>query len=585
MLDTIIHNKSTISSNGDGIQLLKWILTHYRHIVLSKGNARQSFKRGEITVNGIVTEETRILRSGDIVEIKYNKTLEALEKSFFNFQKAVKYTFEHKHPSELIWLLYNFQKAASGLIIIARSYQGKEYLIDKFNNGEIKLGMNVICHGQAPPTLEAIESTIRKDTTIPPTNNNQEKEDDNNNNNEEEEENDDDDDDMKEDMISTFNLTAKDIFYSYQVQSVTRSNNADYLSSITLELKTPWSSSAIRRFFYHHGYTIIGNSSGTRPLKTHKDKGLYMSLLSITMDKLITDQQQQQQDRLISVVQKEPEKFRLLREREQKFWQRSLDKRLKDMQQAGLDIDNPMDIIENYGKEPLPYILGEKEFCGLRFEINKSCLIPRKSSETLVNAAIPWLLQLSTTTSPRILDMGTGCGNLLLSILNKMPHGVGIGVDISEEALTMAKKNQQQLCNNEQQVSFLCKDMAQLDLKKDLNNEPVDLMICNPPYLSSGKIEKYHATIKNQPSQQQISLSYEPSQAIYADHDGYSWYMILSQLAPQFVQYPHGRVILETGKGMIDRILLIWEGWQVVETVKDKQGWDRCVILERKKQI
>lgn len=202
-----------------------------------------------------------------------------------------------------------------------------------------------------------------------------------------------------------------------------------------------------------------------------------------------------------------------------------------------------------------------------------------------MNAAIPWLLQLSTTTSPRILDMGTGCGNLLLSILNKIPNGIGIGVDISEEALTMAKKNQQLLCNSEQQVNFLCKDMAQLDLKKDLNNEPVDLLICNPPYLSSGKIEKYHATIKNQPSQQQISLSYEPSQAIYADHDGYSWYMILSQLAPQFVQYPHGRVILETGKGMIDRILLIWEGWQVVETVKDKQGWDRCVILERKKQI
>lgn len=207
-----------------------------------------------------------------------------------------------------------------------------------------------------------------------------------------------------------------------------------------------------------------------------------------------------------------------------------------------------------------------------------------------MNAAVPWLLQLSSSSSSslpvRILDMGTGCGNLLLSILHKVPNGIGIGVDISEEALKMAKKNQQQLLFSQEQMvnnKWICKDMATIDLKQDLNNEPVDLMICNPPYLSLEKIEKYHAAIKNQPSQQQVSLSYEPSEAIYADHNGYSWYMILNQLAPQLVKYPHGRVILETGKGMIDRILLIWEGWNVVDTIKDKQGWDRCVILERKK--
>lgn len=80
MPDTIIHKKSIVSSTEDGTRLLKWILKHYRDIVLSKGNARQSFKRGEITVNGEIPEEARMLRTDDIVEMKYNKTIEALEK-------------------------------------------------------------------------------------------------------------------------------------------------------------------------------------------------------------------------------------------------------------------------------------------------------------------------------------------------------------------------------------------------------------------------------------------------------------------------------------------------------------------------
>lgn len=236
--------------------------------------------------------------------------------------------------------------------------------------------MNIICHGQAPPSLETIDSTIKKDTTPllaendnDHSNNKKKK----NGNDSDSDSNDDDVDDMNEKdmMTSTFNLTAKDLFTSYQIKEVTRSNNADYLSTITLGLRTPWSSSSIRRYFYHHGHTIVGNSSGTRPLKTHKDKGLYMSLLSVKMDKIIINNNQQvnnhnnnnndndDDSHCIHVVQKEPEKFQLIREREQKFWQRSIDKKLKEMKQAGLD-DHPMDIIDNCGKEPLPYILGEK---------------------------------------------------------------------------------------------------------------------------------------------------------------------------------------------------------------------------------
>ncbi|KAI8079872.1 S-adenosyl-L-methionine-dependent methyltransferase [Halteromyces radiatus] len=563
MPDTIIHVKATVGSSGHGVRVRKWIMTHYRHIVNSKENTRQSFKRGEISVNGVPCEETRILQENDIVQLDYNKTKEQIQRiahipidiayqdahmaiiwkppgiNYSIFDKAIRYHF--KNPCDLIWTPYCLQKAASGLLLIAKTQSGKERMIERYNQGAIQLGMQVLCHGQVPPNL----STVALETDIHGTDNN----------NDEEEE------DVVDNAVNDLSIASgTQLFKSFDVVSVTRSNNSDYLSSVRLQLQTPWSSAAVRRFFFHRGYTIIGNSAATRPLKTHKDKGLYMTLYSIKMDKLF-------EDGTIQVMRDIPDKFKFIVEREQRFWERACERRIKEMRQAGLDIS--MDSVESFGKEPLAYTLGEKTFHGLRFEINKACLIPRPSSETLVDAAIDWLRE-ETTRKRRILDMGTGCGNLIVSILAKVEDVEGVGVDISDDALMMARKNSDQLLQDSGRVRFLCKDMAQVTFNDTFGL--VDLIVCNPPYLDP--------TVTMTSSQQQMALSYEPSEALYAKHQGFEWYMILSQLAPNLLAMD-GRVILECGKGMKDRILLIWTGWHLVKTIKDKQGWDRCLVLVR----
>ncbi|CAO3582013.1 unnamed protein product [Absidia cylindrospora] len=640
MPDTILHVKATVNSNGHGQRIRKWIMSHYRHIVTSRENAHQSFKRGEISVNGQPSEETRILQESDIVEINYNKTMEHLAavKDFdieFGYQdsymaviwkapginhsfleRAVRYYFESNSPCECIWFPYILQKAASGWIIMAKSNKAKDRLIERYKGNKVQLGMLVLCHGQVPPNLATMEydtDKLPEEESTAPISKRQ-----NATPNKKDDDNDDEDDDLDVDGDAVLEQGSK-IFRSLNVTSVTRSNNSDYISTVELGLRTPYGSASVRRFFYNHGYTIIGNSAATRPIKTHKDKGLYMTLNKLAMDKLFDEScdeserngndedKNDDQPTLpfpIQLTRNEPEKFKLTLEREHRFWKRAYERRLKELQQSGIEMDGAsqsLDYVESYGKEPLAYVLGSKEFHGLRFEIDRSCLIPRASTETLVDAALSWLLDTDTLTTiasrKRILDMGTGCGNLLLSILDKAPQAVGIGVDISQQAVAMAQKNKDKILADKDasRATFIVKDMAQVtstDLKftssgdndggsPDNDNGFVDLIVCNPPYLNMDATNRQGSNAKDRPTQQQMALSYEPDQALYAEDQGFAWYLTLSELAPRLLASPHGRVILECGKGMMERILVIWSGWKVVSTIKDKQGWDRCLVLER----
>lgn len=205
-------------------------------------------------------------------------------------------------------------------------------------------------------------------------------------------------------------------------------------------------------------------------------------------------------------------------------------------------------------------------FYGLRFEIDKACLIPRPSTETLVDAAL-------AQTPRRVLDLGTGCGNLLLSILAHASEAQGWGVDISGGALRKAEANRDRLALTDR-AHFVLKDMALVTLE-DVGDAPVDLIVCNPPYLATPSDQQKTAT------QQDLALAFEPSEALYAGDDGLAWYVALNDLASRWLA-PRGKVVLECGKGMMDRIKAIWAPqWVVVETRKDKQGWDRCLVLEK----
>ena len=219
---------------------------------------------------------------------------------------------------------------------------------------------------------------------------------------------------------------------------------------------------------------------------------------------------------------------------------------------------------------PLAYVKGETEFCGLSFKVSEACLIPRPCSKILVDAAELILLQ-NNAEQQRVLDIGTGSGNLLLALMHRMQNNSsqamleGVGIDISGEALQVARDNQTRL--NITHATFLECDMSVLD------NEQVgtfDVIMCAPPYLDKVTLD----------DKDKHMLAHEPAVAVYADDGGLQWYPVLKQVVPKILRR-HGKLVLKVNRGMMDHVKAIMTDWKTVNVLKDDQGYDRCLVLEQ----
>lgn len=221
-------------------------------------------------------------------------------------------------------------------------------------------------------------------------------------------------------------------------------------------------------------------------------------------------------------------------------------------------------------ERPLAYVKGEAEFCGLKFKVSEKCLIPRERSKVLVNAAEEILLKeiiKDPAKTQRVLDIGTGSGNLLLSLMHRIQniHGQsksveGVGIDISQDAVEVARENQAWL--NVVNAEFFACDMALLDSR---HIGLFDLVLANPPY-----------TVNNKPETQ----LHEPAVAMFTGDEGFECYGIISAVAPKLM-HPHAKLVIEFGRGMVNRIKAIMTQWKVVATYQDQEGYDRWLVLEQ----
>jgi release factor glutamine methyltransferase len=214
-------------------------------------------------------------------------------------------------------------------------------------------------------------------------------------------------------------------------------------------------------------------------------------------------------------------------------------------------------------REPIAYILGEKEFWSLPFQVGPAVLIPRPETETVVEAA---LAQVSDRRARvRILDLGTGSGCLLLALLSELPNATGLGTDVSAQALALAEANAVRLGlagRTELRVG---------DWGSDI--EPrFDLIVSNPPYVAAAEWPKLQPEVRD----------FEPSAALLAGPDGLDAYRAL---APEFARLlaSDGRVALEIGQGQGDAVarLLARERLEVVERRQDLAGIERCLVARR----
>ncbi|MGI9490546.1 MAG: peptide chain release factor N(5)-glutamine methyltransferase [Geminicoccaceae bacterium] len=218
-------------------------------------------------------------------------------------------------------------------------------------------------------------------------------------------------------------------------------------------------------------------------------------------------------------------------------------------------------------REPIAQIIGRKEFWSLEFRITADVLCPRPDSECLIEAALGEVdRRYEARTWPgRILDLGTGSGCLLLTLLSEWPAASGVGVDISLRALSMARLNGERLALTER-AHWLCSDWgAALE-------GGFDLIVSNPPYVTTGEAETLAPEVRD----------FEPATALFAGVDGLDAYRLLAGDLHRLLA-PDGVTLLEVGAGQAQSVERLMEDNDLrpIGRRQDLAGIDRCLIVER----
>lgn len=213
-------------------------------------------------------------------------------------------------------------------------------------------------------------------------------------------------------------------------------------------------------------------------------------------------------------------------------------------------------------REPVSRICGVREFWGLPFRLNAATLDPRPDSETLVSAV---LTAVDITAPLRILDLGTGSGCLLLSLLSEMQHASGLGVDISAEAVQGARENAMRL-DLANRAAFLQSDWF------DAVEGRFDVIISNPPYIKSGDIGGLEKDVR----------AFDPLAALDGGETGFdAYHALIPQLSGR--QTCGGMTFLEVGAGQAEyvSILLANHGFWDIHIYDDLGGTPRVVTGKR----
>ncbi len=212
---------------------------------------------------------------------------------------------------------------------------------------------------------------------------------------------------------------------------------------------------------------------------------------------------------------------------------------------------------------PLQYLTGEQEFMGLTFIVNKNVLIPRQDTEVLVEE-----IMRDLHDGMRILDLCTGSGCILLSLLQYSNNCQGVGTDLSEEALCVARENYSRLKADkpEMEAAFIKSDLFEnLDTEK---SGKFDIIVSNPPYIKTNVIDTLMPEVRE----------HEPLMALDGREDGLFFYRKITEGVKRYL-VRGGMLYYEIGYDQAKEVAAIMkeEGFSEIEVVKDFAGLDRVV--------
>ena len=209
--------------------------------------------------------------------------------------------------------------------------------------------------------------------------------------------------------------------------------------------------------------------------------------------------------------------------------------------------------------EPISYITGHKEFWNYNFKVDKNVLIPRPDTETIVEQVLNYLNPLCTK---KVLDIGTGSGCIIISIVKERKKCNGVGIDISKNAIKLAKYNAK-IQHIKNRIKFFHSDIDNFFLDK------YDLIVSNPPYIKLHEINGLDKDIKN----------YEPRIALNGGIDGYSKIRLTIRKSSALIK-KKGKLFLEIGSNQLMKTLEILKsnGFYTNIVVKDLANKNRCIV-------
>ena len=233
----------------------------------------------------------------------------------------------------------------------------------------------------------------------------------------------------------------------------------------------------------------------------------------------------------------------------------NLDKRIENQEKKIF-----FNFIERRSKnEPIAYITGYKEFWKSKFKVNKNVLIPRPDTETIIEQV---LNELDINSSKKILDIGTGSGCIIISILSERKRCFGVGIDISKNAVKLAKYNAK-IQHIDNRIKFLNSDID------NFCGDKYDLIISNPPYIKHHEINGLEKDIKN----------HEPKVALDGGIDGYNKIRLIIEKSSTLIKKT-GKLFLELGINQTRETLKILNlnGFYKTKVIKDLASKNRCIV-------
>ena len=228
-------------------------------------------------------------------------------------------------------------------------------------------------------------------------------------------------------------------------------------------------------------------------------------------------------------------------------------------------------IIENFNSlilrrrknEPISYLTNIREFWNYEFYINESVLIPRHDSEIIIETVLKYVPNINKKYS--ILDLGTGSGCLIISLLKEYKNSHGLGIDIDLKALKVAKTNKSMLLN-ESRLMF------SNDSFENFQTKEFDIIVCNPPYIPVSQIDNI---------EDQVTL-YEPHQSLFAEEDGLLNYKNIIKNLRKNINKDQ-IIFFEIGINQSSSVinLLKINNFAVISVENDLANIPRCIVAKK----